>query len=78
MWFLLTCKAVLKWKNIFPWLLYPVTYIMFILIRGAFSGFYPYPFINVSELGYNKVLINCLGLLLVFLFLSLLIVAIGR
>jgi len=32
----------------------------------------------VGELGYSKVLINCVGLLLVFLFFSLLFVAIGR
>jgi hypothetical protein len=78
LWFLLTRKAVLKWKNIFPWLLYPFAYIISILIRGAFSGFYPYPFINVTELGYSKVLVNCLGLVLVFLFLSLLFVVIGK
>jgi hypothetical protein len=77
-WFILTRKTVFKWKRIFPWLLYPLAYIMYILIRGAFSGFYPYPFINVTELGYNKVLVNCVGLLSVFLFLSLSFVAIGR
>jgi hypothetical protein len=78
LWFLLTRKAVLKWKNIFPWLLYPLAYIIYILIRGTFSGFYPYPFINVTELGYNKVLVNCVGLLLAFLFLSLLFVVIMK
>jgi hypothetical protein len=78
LWFIFTSKAVLKWKNIFPWLLYPIVYILYILIRGAWSGFYPYPFIDVSKLGYSKVLINSVGLLLVFLFLSLLIVAIGK
>ena len=76
LWFLQTRKAVLKWKNVFPWLLYPLAYITCILIRGAFSGFYPYPFINVTELGYNKVLLNCLGLVLGFLCLSLLFVVI--
>jgi len=78
LWFLFARKTVLKWKNIFPWLLYPLVYIILILIRGVFSGFYPYPFINVTELGYNKVLVNCAGLLLGFLFLSLLFVAIGK
>ncbi len=78
LWFLFARKTVLKWKNIFPWLLYPLVYIILILIRGVFSGFYPYPFINVTELGYNKVLVHGAGLLLVFLFLSLLFVAIGK
>lgn len=78
LWFFLTQKRKVKWTNIFPWLLYPLAYIIYILIRGAPSGFYPYPFINVGELGYSKVVINCVGLLLVFLFFSLLFVAIGR
>jgi len=78
MWFLSAHKATLKWKNIFPWLLYPLLYIIYILIRGALSGYYPYPFINVTGLGYNKVLINCIGLLVVFLFFSLLFVAIVK
>jgi hypothetical protein len=76
MWFAFTNKATLKWKNIFPWLLYPLAYIVCILLRGALSGFYPYPFINVRELGYSKVLVNCIGVLFVFLFLSLLFIAI--
>jgi hypothetical protein len=78
LWFANTSKTILKWKNIFPWLIYPLVYIMYILARGSLSDFYPYPFINVSELGYGKVLFNCAGLLLVFLFLSLLFVAIGK
>ena len=78
MWFLSTRNGVLKWKSIYAWLIYPLVYIICILIHGAISGFYPYPFINVTEHGYKKVLINCLGLLFVFLFLSLLFVAIEK
>ena len=77
-WFLFTRKAVLKWKDIFPWLVYPLIYIVYVLLRGALSGFYPYPFINVSEHGYNKVLINSVGLLFGFLFISLLFIGIGK
>lgn len=78
MWFIFTNKATLKWQNIFPWLLYPLIYIAYILMRGTLSGFYPYPFINVTELGYNKVLINSIGILFVFLFLSFLFVGIVK
>ena len=78
LWFLSTSAPELKWKNIFPWLLYPVAYIIYVLIRGSFSGFYPYPFIDVSSLGYAKVLANCIGLLFFFLFLSASFAAVGR
>jgi hypothetical protein len=77
-WLIFVPKAELQWKNVFPCLIYPVVYILFVLFRGALSGFYPYPFINVNSLGFNKVLLNSGGLLIVFLGLSLLFVAIGK
>lgn len=37
----------------------PVTWLAFTLVRGPFaSDFYPYPFIDVAELGYPRVLLN--------------------
>jgi hypothetical protein len=75
-----------KWVNthqlnlkIIPlWLLYPALYCLYILWRGSLSGFYPYPFMNVSKLGYNRVWINCAGIVGVFLLFSLLLVLAGR
>jgi hypothetical protein len=45
--------------------------------RGV-TGFYPYPFINVSNLSYDKVLINMAVLVLVFLGLGLGLIGIDR
>lgn len=73
-WVFFVPKAKLQWKDIFPWLLYPFGYIIYVLIRGAFSGFYPYPFIDVTKLGYNKVLLNSGMLVVVFVIFSLLYV----
>ena len=77
-WIFFVPKSRLKWKNVFFWLLYPLFYLIFILIRGSVSGFYPYPFINVNNLGYPGVLVNCLVLFLGFLLISLLFVWIGK
>jgi hypothetical protein len=68
----------LRWNHAFVWLIYPLLYILYILIRGAVSGFYPYPFINVATLGYEKVLINSGLLAVVFLITSFILIAIGR
>ncbi len=76
-WLLFTAKGSLKW-NTFPWLIYPLVYFIWILIFGALSGFYPYPFINVTELGYNKVILHSGILTVAFLILSLLFVTIDR
>lgn len=69
-WIFLVPKEGLQWKSVFPWLLYPFAYLVYVLLRGAASGFYPYPFINVTDLGYAKIAVNCVGLLFVFLLLS--------
>jgi hypothetical protein len=71
-------KSALQWKHTFVWLIYPVLYVAFILFRGAFSGFYPYPFSDVSRLGYPHVLLNCTKTILAFFLVSLLLVGIGK
>jgi hypothetical protein len=77
-WLISVPKAGLQWKNIFTWLIYPVIYIIIVLIRGALSGYYPYPFIDVNDLGYPKVFLNGFGLIIAFLILSCLFIAIGK
>jgi hypothetical protein len=77
-WLIFVPKAGLQWKSTLSWLVYPVVYFLAVLIRGALSGFYPYPFFDVSKLGYFKVLLYDGGLILAFLLLSLLFVAIGK
>lgn len=77
-WIVYVPKSTLKWKDAFPWLIYPLVYILFILIRGSMSGYYPYPFIDVTDLGYNKVLVNSGMLALGFLIVSFVFIAIGK
>jgi len=77
-WFLYVAKDTLRWKNVLWWLLYPFAYIIYVLIRGSVSGFYPYPFINTQQLGMNKVLVNAIGIAAVFAFVSLLLVFVAK
>lgn len=77
-WFLYEQKAELKWKMIPKFLLYPLFYLGFILVRGKLSGFYPYPFINVTALGWPQTFINILVLFGVFLVLSSFFIGIGK
>lgn len=57
-WIVFVSKEKLQWKFIPSWLIYPSLYLVCIMIRGALSGFYPYPFIDLTELNYVDVLIN--------------------
>lgn len=77
-WLVAIPKSALYWKRIPGWLIYPVVYAIFIFFRGAQSGFYPYPFINVTVLGYPQVLLNSIALTGGFLLISVIFVALGR
>jgi hypothetical protein len=77
-WIFYSIKAGLKWKDVLPWLIYPAVYCVYALIRGSFSGFYPYPFIDLDKLGLSRALINIAGLTTAFFVLSLIFVAIAK
>ena len=77
-WLYFVSKHQLKWRNIWAWLIFPLGYTIFVLGRGSYAKFYPYPFLNVNELGLHKVLINCVFVTLVFLVLFIIFVAIGK
>ncbi len=77
-WYLYENKKNLQYKQMVLWAIYPLFYLFYILIRGSFSKFYPYPFVNVTELGLNKVFINAFFILIFFLALSFLFIRIGK
>lgn len=56
-----------RWKLALLWLLYPAIYFVYAIIRGQLEGVYPYPFIDVNQLGFQKVFINALIIMLLFL-----------
>lgn len=53
-------------KRVPFYLVFPSIYLAYSLIRGAFSNYYPYFFLDVAELGYRGVAVSSLGLLLAF------------
>ena len=77
-WIFTIDKSQLKWKHLFPWLIYPLVYLIFILVRGSFAHWYPYPFVDIDQLGISKVLINCLFLTLTFISVSFLFIVLGK
>lgn len=77
-WIFFVSKSGLRWKAVFGWLIFPILYVVVVLLRGAFSGYYPYPFVDVRNLGYPKVFLNTSILILVFFLISLLLVWVGN
>ena len=68
----------LKWKNAFPWVIYPIVYMAYAIILGAITKYYPYPFVDVNELGYHKALLNAALVLLTLFLLSLALIGTGK
>jgi hypothetical protein len=57
------------------WLVFPVAYLVYTLLRGAVVSWYPYPFLNPATVGgYGAVALYCLGILLVFFAFSWVVV----
>lgn len=77
-WWLFCNKKALLWSQIFYWLIFPLSYLLYTLWHGSVSGFYPYPFMDVSELGIGVVILNSLGMTLVFVLIAVLLVGLGK
>ncbi len=77
-WVVFVPKSNLEWKQPFIWLIYPLLYLLYAIIRGAVTGHYPYPFIDVSQIGFSKMLVNTLIMMIAFISIGLLIVGIDK
>ena len=71
-------KRSLQWRHALWWALYPLAYFMYAMLRGAASGFYPYPFIDVAKLGFQAVAINALLISVAFFVAGLALIALDR
>ncbi|SDK48371.1 hypothetical protein SAMN05421806_10815 [Streptomyces indicus] len=82
-WFLLTRPGGLRLRHAGWWMLYPLAYLAFALIRGAAlspgsPARYPYPFLDVDQHGYGGVAGNAVVFGLCFYALALAYVGLDR
>ncbi|HVV95477.1 MAG TPA: Pr6Pr family membrane protein [Hyphomicrobiales bacterium] len=77
-WLAFVAKGALTLGRVPAWLIFPLLYGIYSLVRGPFVAWYPYPFIDVSQLGYGRVAANMAILLIAFLVLGAVFVALDR
>jgi hypothetical protein len=77
-WLAFVEKGSLRWRSARAWLAYPLAYFAFVLVRGALVGAYPYPFVDVNQLGYLQVTANAAAFLTGFAALGSTVVATDR
>ena len=73
-WLIFTPKGKLNRRDPLLWAIYPLTYLFYALIRGEFTGRYPYPFLNVDQLGWPRTILNAFLIAAAFLVASQLFV----
>ena len=66
------------WADLLGWFDYPIVYLIWTFIHGAYSGFTLYSFLNNGALGIARVLLNDAGLLIAFLILGIVLVSGGQ
>lgn len=66
-------------KQALWWLAFPLTYLVYTLIRGAIVGWYPYPFLNPATAGgYGGIALYCVGILVAFFAVAWLVKTLGN
>lgn len=76
-WLLFVPYFRLSRRERLAWFAYPLGYLCVTFWRGSVTDFYPYPFIDVVELGYARVLVNSALLFSAFVVLMILFTAIN-
>lgn len=77
-WLLVVPKEKLSWMHCFTWLIYPGIYLGYTLVRGNYTGSYPYPFIDLNSISLTKALINSGLICIAFIIVALLFIAMAR
>ncbi len=77
-WFITGIEAPYERKYALYWLTYPLGYLRYTLIRGFFTAFYPYYFIDLNVLSYLQLFINVCALTGLFLLLGSLYIVVNR
>jgi hypothetical protein len=77
-WWLTLGDRRVVWRDLPAWLIWPAVYAAYALTRGTLTGFWPYPFLDATQLGWPQVALNTAGMVLAFATLGLALIAIAR
>lgn len=64
-----------SFQSMLPWLVFPVAYVTYTLVRGPLAEWYPYSFLDPTDKGYGAVALTVAGILVLTLALMW---AVGR
>ncbi len=77
-WALYAPKGGLRTRDPLLWAAIPISYLGYALARGARDGLYPYPFIDVGQIGWAQTVINAVAIAVGFLVVGVVMVWFDR
>ena len=77
-WLLDPPRHRLSWPVAAAWLAFPLAWFAYTLVRGAQVDWYPYPFVDVGQHGYGRVLVNAVVLAVAFALAAAVFHVVGR
>jgi hypothetical protein len=77
-WFIDSPGERIDYRTALLWLIFPIVWLIYTLIRGPFAHWYPYPFLNPANGGYGQVAITSLFITLFFCLLCVVAVLTSR
>ena len=77
-WVLFTERGTVTKKDGLYWLVYPLFYLVYMLVYAELTGVYFYYFADVSALGWGPFALNVVLLLVYFIFLGQVVIAVNR
>jgi hypothetical protein len=77
-WVIYVPKSSFTFTDPFLWIIYPLGYLVYAMVRGSLDGWYPYFFIDVGVIGYARAMLNAAVLSAVVLIIGFAIVITTR
>lgn len=77
-WLLFSRDGLAGWRSLPVVMLVPLIYGGFALVNGAVTGFYPYFFLDQPSLGLGMVLLNMVGLAILFMAVAALLLLVRK
>ncbi|MFN3440108.1 MAG: Pr6Pr family membrane protein [Acidovorax sp.] len=79
LWFVAPPVSRLTRRHLLVAMAVPAVYLLYVVVRGASTGWYPYPFLNPALVGgYGAVAAYALGIAVTFLIISAVLLAAGN
>lgn len=77
-WLVAGADGSTRWRDISWWMIYPIAYLAYALLRAPIAGEVPYPFLDLAKNGATSVAVSALAITGLFLMLCIVAVLVDH